>query len=1508
MKTLTRVVKIAGYTGGSLVLLMLLSAGLTQTAFFRDRLRAILASDLSTRLNGTIHIGRIGGNLISGFTIDSLAVASGDETILSTGQITCQYEFFSFFSRNLRLRYLILEQPVFRLVRSSSGKWNFLSVIKGGTEGGGGTFDMTMSFNDIELKRGTLTLIDSASLAAPGHWDLPSSFVEYHRFSINDLSAQMGAQIAGREISVKLGHASFYSPQSQFELTHFRGDFSISDKGTTARNVIIQSGRSYIELDAFLGGRNILRGLSLDKLAHDSTQVQLRAKNLDLGELRSFIPQVGFLDGSVYLELDAGGEFGNLLVKHLHLGTLGSAINLSGSVRHLNDPRDLSLNMLVGDTKIDPADISKLLRGLELPTFDSVGKISLYAEFSGKPLTFRAKTIAKGEFGSLDIGGEMNLARARPTYSGTFAAARLNLAPLTGIRKLRTFLTGSGTIRGEGFSLREMNSTLGISVDTCRTAGMAFTTSEITATAAGNRLEATARLRGEGVGAEVRGGADFTDAKMPHYNGTLALTSFDLARLFNNEEYSSSLTVHGMVAGSGHNIDDFDADCDLSLLASVFQGHDVEPQDIHLALDQRNSAEKRLSLRSGIADIDFRGKFDLDLTTAALVHQTNSLIETIKRHALPADSQVTETRSAKLIVRPHTLSERKVNCTYSVNIKNLAPLADLFKASPFDANADLRGTLTGTVDELSVTCEGTFGEFYIGSVKGGVLVNDGRLAIELRNLNDYRTLEDLTGRANLTAQSGRLNTKHLDGIHCKIGYKNLSGDFLVSAFVDSNYTILAIGNASVQPHTYVFDFDTLDLRLGVYGWRNEQDVQCRWDFDGFRIMRGTMRRGSEELSLTGVLHSGGIVDLTAALRGFDLAGINALSRNGELSQPGGGFGGVADADLRVTGTTAEPVIAFRALTSKAHFRKTPIGTVTARIDYSNQAAALDITVRELPADTAPSLAIRGTLPIDLALSGVKERFPDKQEHIEVISDGFDVGVLDPLLVDFDNLSGTIRSNVILLGTPRDPQYSGTISLNDLRFLFNPNNISYSVAGLLQPTGDKIVFSDLVIRNAPYKGKTGEAKVTGSILTRNFQLGEFDLLVNGQLLLMTEATRKRIPSMYGTLYTETDPAGIKINGTLDHPFLSGKLRILDANLIFPPAASDRATSSTLALPYVLVDDTSKIVRQERRISKFYGDTGGEEQTEDERGTRIQSSPLLDRIRYNLRVETRGITGVKMIFTPATSEELYAELEGEVMAVNSQGTPTIYGEIQVAPRSYYNFFKKFDASGKLRFVGQWDNPELDIKATYEGVRQVTEAQIVDPVTGAATEPKTTEQSVIVELAITGPRLNPKLDMNMKVQLRPGAEYVDWSSQAKGGDVQSDVISFIVTGKFRDQLTSKEQQQIANFGSATGTFFASNLLSGIFSEYLRQEFSVIRSVDVSYQGGSFQEGTNVHITAAAGIGQLRVGGKIFNDIGSTNLTYQVNLVRNLFLEIQRKVYSENTEDKRLTNEARLYYRFAF
>jgi hypothetical protein len=1516
MKQLKRILKIVGISVGAFIFLVILLALFTQTQFFKDRLRVILVSSISTNINGTLHLGTIEGNFLSGFSIDSLAILDDQGIFITTGKITCQYDIVPVFEKRLRMKYLIIERPKIRFIRSSDGKWNLSRIIKPSNDTVKGKLDWVLQFDDVELKNANISLFDSMSLLDSNHWNMPPSYFEYHDFSVNDLNIKLNATIKENNIKAKINHLSCYSPESQFELTHFMGDFAVSEKEIIARNAIIQTGKSYIELDASMRGIDIFKGIQLEDLEHDSTRLQFRAKNIDLNELKSFIPQINFLNGSAFVNLSASGEFGNLTINHLNLKTLRNTLNLSGNISNLHKPDQLYLDVIIGDSKIVPADVPKLLPGLPLPPFKENETLEFATTFIGKPVNFRTRTSLHGMKNGIEITGMLNLESTPPSYDFSFGTSKINLSDYFNIGGIRTLLSTKGTITGCGFSFDDLSTKLDVTIDSSKIQDIHLNNSKITANASQRIIDALVSLKSDGMEAIFNGQAEVSGATLKTVSGNIEFTSLDLSTILDDSLYKSNLNIQGTFLGDGQTLNDMNANLNLTLFPSSFRGHNLNVGNVSLSLNQQNINKKQLSIESPISDIFIGGKFELSSIIKTIIHQTDNLIQVIEQHAAP-ESATTIKKPSLTFRQRNVTPKQNINLNYKLKIKDLDPVASVFSKIPFNTQAELTGVLYGTENNLSITCDGTIEEFYIGTTKGGTLLKNGTVALKFDSLTDERTLERVTGKLNVSIDSGLLNAERLNSLKLILDYQNMSGKLNAHCLLDSLYNITIAGNVSVQPHTYALDFDSLTIACNDYSWHNDQDVQLRLNNEGLRIMRGAMRRPLESVSITGVVNSNGIFDLNAVVRNFDLRGLGILLRNPLLSNSEQGLLGKTNIDLHLTGSASAPNISFRAGIDDLYFRQTRIGEITTVIDYENQKALIDISAKQHNNDTIPGFTIRGALPINLCFSNITDRFPNEEQHLEIVSDRFNLSILDPILRDFENLSGILRCNVSMAGTPREPKYHGTIALSDVRFLFVPNNINYIVNSELEPSGDQILLKSFLVKNVPEKELSGESNFTGSISIRDFKINSFDVTARGQLLLMTDATRRPNPNMYGLLFTETSSEGLKLQGTLERPYISGTLYINESNLIFPPAKTIETANANLSLRYIVIDDTSKKDRANERISKFYSENDSNKGS-NFRPDEIHTSPLLDRLRYNLSIETRGLTALTMIFTPATGEELYAELDGKINAVNDDGTPNLYGSIEISSRSYYNFFKRFDATGKLKFVGKWDNPELDIQATYEGYRQTPQASISENTSAeqssSTSTQQSTEQKVIVELKIAGTRFEPKLTMSMKVQLKPGEVPVDWAS--KGGDVQSDAISFIVTGKFRDQLTSKEQQDFTNLGSVTGTSVASSLLSSIFSDVLKREFPYIRRVEVSYLGGNFQAGTSVNVSATAFKGYLRVGGRILNDIGNTNVSYQLSLgeffnylrIRNLYLEILRKVEGDNPEDKKLTNEARIFYRFSF
>jgi len=296
-------------------------------------------------------------------------------------------------------------------------------------------------------------------------------------------------------------------------------------------------------------------------------------------------------------------------------------------------------------------------------------------------------------------------------------------------------------------------------------------------------------------------------------------------------------------------------------------------------------------------------------------------------------------------------------------------------------------------------------------------------------------------------------------------------------------------------------------------------------------------------------------------------------------------------------------------------------------------------------------------------------------------------------------------------------------------------------------------------------------------------------------------------------------------------------------------------------------------------------------------------FLDNIVYNLAIETQGVTQLRFVFSNFTNEQLLAELKGRTAFTRDGDQMHLTGELELGNRSYYNNFKKLDATGKVRFTGDPLNPELDIVATYEGVHRGVDSTAGSHFAGGS-------EKVVVKIFITGTRDQPKVKMglseydqlgNLVTQQRP--------------DVEGDAIAFLVTGSFREELTQQDKLSLA--GSSVLGGVASSILSGPLTDLLRKEFGIVRSVDVLYYGGGSFQDTDLRLTGEVGDAVFRLGGRVLSDLNNTNISIQVPMSaivgsekwRNLLLEAERTVQGVETLDQRRESRGvRLLYRIIF
>jgi hypothetical protein len=1502
-----RILKYFLYISLSTLLLLVIVAGITQTPFFKDRLRVVVIQALSSQIRGSLQIGTIRGNFLTGLSIDSLMIYQGEEKILKTGQITIKHDPFSLLKKKISISRLSIVNPEVYIHRSLTGEWNYSALFAPSEDSAKSTFNWIIDVKDLSITGGAISVIDSFTIAQPGYKQMAASYVDYQKYSIHGINVKLGASYAYNSLvlSIKSARGSALLP-GYYPLS-LRADFSMNRKGIAVQNLKFTTAKSDVELNGRIKNANMFKGITSAELQNDSTTIQLLAKKIDFDELESFFPGGRTLKGSMFAQLDAVGTFGNLNITRLRIQSPRSLVNVSGTIKNLQHTDDLFINAVMGESKIDGREIAALIPENDVLDMEETGLINTSVQYTGTLRDFTAAVSLQGKIGEIEAKGHVILTDTIPKYDLSFSTRHLDLKKVIK-SEIPMIFSVKGTFKGEGTRAENLASALMLDIDTVQFRRAMFTRSQVTITAIPYHLDGTAILYDGAASALVKASADLTNDRLPGFNADITLNSFDCSRVIADSAFRTSLSLKATLASEGKTVDDLSGKLTLDTYDAIIKGIDLSNRHLECSLSQKEHSNRSLTLASDFADVSLNGKFDLDIVYAYLTEQIPHLVNRLAKHASEDTTQPLN-RQALSTIQKHAKEGQDIDFGYSFDLRNITPVMSLISTTPMQIQGSFFGRVKGNADVLSLTGNDTVSNVVVGEGDSVIFFRNTALSFNIENITRHQTLPSISGSTRLSIDTASIHFPLLTDIKFSTAFGKSQGTFSLAAQIESTYAFALQGKALIQPRAYNFALDTLRISNNSYTLQNAGPIEAIIDPSGYRLNHAVIHHYEDSLSLAGMIKNDGTFDARASLHNFPLEELNTFIHSTKSKQKDLGFRGKASANVHLTGTARAPVFNFKGTSDSTYYRSTKLGLVNAIIDYKEALAKLNVSAWATAHDSLPDLEVFGTLPINLGFSGVEKRFPDAEQNLYIKSDKFELGLLQTIFPDLENLAGTAVADLHVTGTPQDPDYAGTLSIKTARFTFRPNNIAYIMSGNMKPRGGEITLENYTLKNVPEEKKGGTMKVGGKLIIKDFDLASFDLTGKGDLLVMSDATRRKLTTFYGSIFIETDTGGVHFSGTQDRPNLRGKLNIREANIVFPPKTGVAASSSSETLPYIIVDDTSKHVRL-AETGKVSSSTQRDSanQTRLEKAQTTDKETFLSKLRYDVVLQTQGKTSITMIFTPATNEELYAELDGKVNVVNDQGTANVFGDISIGSQSYYNFIKRFAASGSLQYVGPWDNPQMNILATYEGYKQNDTSK-----TGK-------QEKVIVELTITGTRYVPKLVMGMKVQTDPNTDPIDWSSQTKGGDVQSDAFSFMLTGKFRDELTASDNAAISNVGSTASSSLVngitSSLLSGVFTNFLQKEFPFIQSASLSYEEGT----PDLRISGEVAKGNLRFGGKMLNNIGNANVTYQLSLgeifnsrsIRNLFIQLDHRVegsyIDESNKNSTTTNTARIYYRISF
>ena len=145
---------------------------------------------------------------------------------------------------------------------------------------------------------------------------------------------------------------------------------------------------------------------------------------------------------------------------------------------------------------------------------------------------------------------------------------------------------------------------------------------------------------------------------------------------------------------------------------------------------------------------------------------------------------------------------------------------------------------------------------------------------------------------------------------------------------------------------------------------------------------------------------------------------------------------------------------------------------------------------------------------------------------------------------------------------------------------------------------------------------------------------------------------------------------------------------------------------------------------------------------------------------------------------------------------------------------------------------------------------------------------------------------------------------NDQATPGLDKSDAIWFIISGKFKNEVTSQDKNQASDMFSGTATSFAGSLVGGALNTYLGD---VVKSVELRSSGNT----TKLNLSGRINKFKYTIGGttNIFQDLSSANILIEYPLLENFVIRVERRLSeTENTFTTEMINELGLKYKFEF
>ncbi|MDX1699919.1 MAG: AsmA family protein, partial [Melioribacteraceae bacterium] len=615
-----------------LLFALIIFFGFSQTRTFRDYLKVEISETVTKSINGELRIGNIEGSIISSIILQDTYLIAENDTILKAEEITIKTSPVHLLLKRILVRDLTLKDVELNLLEDKSGVWNIsklsssskideeLSVEPDTTES---KFPFGIQVNNIDIQNLNFTRQTYENVNSGRSYKyLTISDLQMKKLS---LKGRLFLNLASSTARLYLNNFSVQPNFENFNLNNLSGEFEFTPDYASAKNLMLETDSSNIEIDAKIEELDLLGGVELREFEEYPMILSLQAYPINFSDLYTFIEDIDFLNDKVFLNLEAEGNFGDFQVNNLELSFLESYLNITGKVKELHTPENLYLDVKINDSYILETDAFEIIEGLEIPKYQDLRIEDLNATFVGEPTKFNSTLRGGIDDGSIEVDCYLNLQNEQMEYDISYSSKNIDLFPIIG---LQSQITSDGIIKGVGTDPSQMKADLDIAmldseIDSIKVDSLYFK-SEIDSKFLSIELES---IINEAQGL-ITGTLDLEDENEPIYNVEGRVENLILSNFTKDVRDSSDLNLNFIADGSNLELDDLMGQYEISLSPSYLRDLALDETSMKLAIG-KNGLMRDISLTSDFVDFNIEGQFSLKKAIDILIYEGTTISRVI---------------------------------------------------------------------------------------------------------------------------------------------------------------------------------------------------------------------------------------------------------------------------------------------------------------------------------------------------------------------------------------------------------------------------------------------------------------------------------------------------------------------------------------------------------------------------------------------------------------------------------------------------------------------------------------------------------------------------------------------------------------------------------------------------------------------------------------------------------------------------------------------------------------